>query len=98
MDGAVLNSYRAAWSALYARQLWPRPGESRYEERAAACWDDLRPLLIEHIYRLMAEADAFAVDLEAILAVRVGSEWWSEEKIDAVEKLLDSLISLPTEP
>ena len=88
------NSYRETWSSLHAQQSWPRPGESRYEERVAGCWEDLRMLLLEHIYRLMAEADAFAVDLEAILAVRVGDEWWREEKIDAVEKLLDSLLSL----
>ncbi len=88
------NPYRETWRALRAKQDWPRPGESRYEERIAECWENLRMLLIEHIYRLMAEADAFAVDLEAILAVRVGDGWWREDKIDEVEKLLDSLLCL----
>jgi hypothetical protein len=85
------HDYRATWHSNFKRCDWPLPGDPRFDERIEIAWDDMRMLMLEYIYLCMADARAFAIDLETILAARVGEEWWREEKISAVGEFLDSM-------
>lgn len=75
----MTNTYRASWTALVDRYEWPEPEDSRFAEKMAQGWDEIRRIMLEYIAAWMEAVHVHAVYLDATLAARAGVEWWKED-------------------